>query len=276
MAMLGAFESNQTVNMTFSVDMLTVDTLTYSVFDNAGNTLLSEQPATLDSDYSVQVAIPAEVNQIGDADRALRRVKLKATTGTTTVEFENVYVLLNNFELAVFEQSFATLDDAAMYAIDMVKGDVILNMSRVQLRRLLIEATVRLKQMPFSIRRIFGVDYDDYDRPMNMLNVHNVYWGHEGQYRMDLIDWSKMSPELYAGLPDDFKKTLLVATVNEVAEIASTTDSQSARDEGIVSESIGETTIAYRQGKAANLTVNRTTWRLLVKYLNNRTVVRRS
>ncbi|EIW8528460.1 hypothetical protein ACJ5X2_003909 [Klebsiella quasipneumoniae] len=276
MAMLGAFESNQTVNMTFSVDMLTVDTLTYSVFDNAGNTLLSEQPATLDSDYSVQVAIPAEVNQIGDADRALRRVKLKATTGTTTVEFENVYVLLNNFELAVFEQSFATLDDAAMYAIDMVKGDVILNMSRVQLRRLLIEATVRLKQMPFSIRRIFGVDYDDYDRPMNMLNVHNVYWGQEGQYRMDLIDWSKMSPELYAGLPDDFKKTLLVATVNEVAEIASTTDSQSARDEGIVSESIGETTIAYRQGKAANLTVNRTTWRLLVKYLNNRTVVRRS
>lgn len=276
MAMLGAFESNQTVNMTFSVDMLTVDTLTYSVFDNAGNTLLSEQPATLDSDYSVQVAIPAEVNQIGDADRALRRVKLKATTGTTTVEFENVYVLLNNFELAVFEQSFATLDDAAMYAIDMVKGDVILNMSRVQLRRLLIEATIRLKQMPFSIRRIFGVDYDDYDRPMNMLNVHNVYWGQEGQYRMDLIDWSKMSPELYAGLPDDFKKTLLVATVNEVAEIASTTDSQSARDEGIVSESIGETTIAYRQGKAANLTVNRTTWRLLVKYLNNRTVVRRS
>ncbi|HHG7139756.1 Uncharacterised protein [Klebsiella pneumoniae] len=276
MAMLGAFESNQTVNMTFSVDMLTVDTLTYSVFDNAGNTLLSEQPATLDSDYSVQVAIPAEVNQIGDADRALRRVKLKATTGTTTVEFENVYVLLNNFELVVFEQSFATLDDAAMYAIDMVKGDVILNMSRVQLRRLLIEATVRLKQMPFSIRRIFGVDYDDYDRPMNMLNVHNVYWGQEGQYRMDLIDWSKMSPELYAGLPDDFKKTLLVATVNEVAEIASTTDSQSARDEGIVSESIGETTIAYRQGKAANLTVNRTTWRLLVKYLNNRTVVRRS
>ena len=276
MAMLGAFQSNQTVNMTFSVDMLTVDTLTYSVFDNAGNTLLSEQPATLDSDYSVQVAIPAEVNQIGDADRALRRVKLKATTGTTTVEFENVYVLLNNFELAVFEQSFATLDDAAMYAIDMVKGDVILNMSRVQLRRLLIEATVRLKQMPFSIRRIFGVDYDDYDRPMNMLNVHNVYWGQEGQYRMDLIDWSKMSPELYAGLPDDFKKTLLVATVNEVAEIASTTDSQSARDEGIVSESIGETTIAYRQGKAANLTVNRTTWRLLVKYLNNRTVVRRS
>lgn len=276
MAMLGAFESNQTVNMTFSVDMLTVDTLTYSVFDNAGNILLSEQPATLDSDYSVQVAIPAEVNQIGDADRALRRVKLKATTGTTTVEFENVYVLLNNFELAVFEQSFATLDDAAMYAIDMVKGDVILNMSRVQLRRLLIEATVRLKQMPFSIRRIFGVDYDDYDRPMNMLNVHNVYWGQEGQYRMDLIDWSKMSPELYAGLPDDFKKTLLVATVNEVAEIASTTDSQSARDEGIVSESIGETTIAYRQGKAANLTVNRTTWRLLVKYLNNRTVVRRS
>ncbi|HBR4180060.1 TPA: hypothetical protein L9U47_005048 [Klebsiella pneumoniae] len=276
MAMLGAFESNQTVNMTFSVDMLTVDTLTYSVFDNAGNTLLSEQPATLDSDYSVQVAIPAEVNQIGDADRALRRVKLKATTGTTTVEFENVYVLLNNFELAVFEQSFATLDDAAMYAIDMVKGDVILNMSRVQLRRLLIEATVRLRQMPFSIRRIFGIDYDDYDRPMNMLNVHNVYWGQEGQYRMDLIDWSKMSPELYAGLPDDFKKTLLVATVNEVAEIASTTDSQSARDEGIVSESIGETTIAYRQGKAANLTVNRTTWRLLVKYLNNRTVVRRS
>ena len=276
MAMLGAFESNQTVNMTFSVDMLTVDTLIYSVFDNAGNTLLSEQPATLDSDYSVQVAIPAEVNQIGDADRALRRVKLKATTGTTTVEFENVYVLLNNFELAVFEQSFATLDDAAMYAIDMVKGDVILNMSRVQLRRLLIEATVRLKQMPFSIRRIFGVDYDNYDRPMNMLNVHNVYWGQEGQYRMDLIDWSKMTPELYAGLPDDFKKTLLVATVNEVAEIASTTDSQSARDEGIVSESIGETTIAYRQGKAANLTVNRTTWRLLVKYLNNRTVVRRS
>lgn len=41
--------------------------------------------------------------------------------------------------------------------------------------------------------------------------------------------------------------------MNEASEIAGGSDIQRAREDGIVSESIGETTMAYRQGKGVVL-----------------------
>lgn len=276
MAVIGAYESGKSVEVPFTLDMLSFDKLTYSVADSAGNILLSDQDiSTAGNEFSVIVTVPPELNEI-DADKGLRRVTLTAVTGSTSVEFDAIYILMRSFELSVFEQSFATLDDALMCAIDIKKGDTVLAMDKMQLRRLLMEATAKIKTMPFSIRRIYAIDYDDYDRPQNMLNVREVSWGQEGQYRMDMIDWSLMTADNFNNLPTAFKVALMVATVNEVAEIASSSDSESARDEGIVSESIGETTLAYRQGKSATQVVNKTTWRLLMKYLNNRTVIRRS
>lgn len=71
-------------------------------------------------------------------------------------------------------------------------------------------------------------------------------------------------------------KALMLAVVNEACEIANGNDIVAAREDGILSESIGETTNMYRTGKSANVHVARSTWRLLIRYIDNRMIVRRS
>ena len=120
------------------------------------------------------------------------------------------------------------------------------------------------------------IDFDRYDRPQNMLNVYDIPWGADGVYRQDLVDWERITSEQFADLPDYFKEALLLATVNEACEIANGNDIASAREDGILSESIGETTNMYRTRKVANVRVARSTWRLLISYINNRMIVRRA
>lgn len=95
-------------------------------------------------------------------------------------------------------------------------------------------------------------------------------------YRQDLVDWERITSEQFADLPDYFKEALLLATVNEACEIANGNDIASAREDGILSESIGETTNMYRTSKVANVRVACSTWRLLISYINNRMIVRRA
>ena len=108
-----------------------------------------------------------------------------------------------------------------------------------------------------------------------MLATSTLPFRWAGQYTSDIVDWSKLSDEDFMEFPESFRSALALAVVNEASEIAGGNDIQRAREDGIVSESIGETTIAYRQGKSAVSTVSRTTWRILLKYMDNRVIVRR-
>ncbi|EJB2901117.1 hypothetical protein MW095_005338, partial [Escherichia coli] len=211
-----------------------------------------------------------------EKERDLRYVIVKAVASGLTHEERQMYVLLNSFELSIPEQSFATVADAQMQAIDMLNGDTLLSDGEGLMRKRLIEATRRIKTLPFSIRKILRIDFDRYDRPQNMLNVYDIPWGADGAYRHDLVDWEKMTQEKFEEFPDYFKEALMLAVVNEACEIANGNDVAAAREDGILSESIGETTNMYRTGKAANVHVARSTWRLLVSYINNRMIVRRA
>lgn len=274
---LESFKDGESVSLKFIFDLMDIEQVSYTIKDGRSGIVAENIPVAIDSSLlSAVITIPAEYNLLDERERDLRRVIVTVKTSSTNVEFERVYVLMSDFELSVPAQSFVSIADAQMHAIDMLNGDAFIADGESQMRRRLIEATNRIKSLSFSIRRIYGVDYDDYDRPQNMLNTTTMPFGAAGQYRFDLIDWDTLSDEEFFGFPDAFRNALMSATINEACEIANGNDIQSARADGIVSESIGETTMAYRQGKAAISEVSRTTWRSLVKYLNNRTVVRRS
>ncbi|MFS9663285.1 hypothetical protein Q6320_28145, partial [Klebsiella pneumoniae] len=76
--------------------------------------------------------------------------------------------------------------------------------------------------------------------------------------------WERITSEQCADLPDYFKEALLLATVNEACEIATGNDIASAREDGILSESIGDTTYMYRTITLATVRVARISWRLLI------------
>ncbi|ENZ0143207.1 hypothetical protein ACF7MN_003600 [Salmonella enterica subsp. enterica serovar Newport] len=277
MAQIDTYRSGEAVSLSFSFNILDIQSATYTVKDSEGSILISDEPIEItEGQMSIPVVVSADHNQLSEKVRDLRHVIVKATASGLTHEERKMYVLLNNFELLIPGQSFATVADAQMQAIDMLNGDTLLADGEGVMRKRLIEATRRVKTLPFSIRKILRIDFDRYERPQNMLNVYDIPWGADGVYRHDLVDWERMTQDKFDELPDYFKEALMLAVVNEACEIANGNDVAAAREAGILSESIGETTNMYRTGKAANVRVARSTWRLLTSYINNRMIVRRA
>ncbi|EBA3920879.1 hypothetical protein ABWG18_004186 [Salmonella enterica] len=277
MAQIDTYRSGEAVSLSFSFNILDIQSATYTVKDSEGSILISDEPIEItEGQMSIPVVVSADHNQLSEKERDLRHVIVKATASGLTHEERKMYVLLNNFELLIPGQSFATVADAQMQAIDMLNGDTLLADGEGVMRKRLIEATRRVKTLPFSIRKILRIDFDRYERPQNMLNVYDIPWGADGVYRHDLVDWERMTQDKFDELPDYFKEALMLAVVNEACEIANGNDVAAAREDGILSESIGETTNMYRTGKAANVRVARSTWRLLTSYINNRMIVRRA
>ncbi|GKO12582.1 hypothetical protein [Klebsiella variicola] len=276
MEQLGVYKDGDDVTLRFSLDVMSATSATYSVKDARGKIITSgvNVPVT-DGQMFVAVTIPGSVNALEERERDLRRVTLSVDAGGVFINKEQQYIVLRSFELSVPGQSFISIADAQLQAIDMLNGGSLLSGSEGDLRSQLIEATRRVKSMSFSVRRIYGIDWDDYDRPQNMLATSTLPFRWAGQYTSDIVDWSKLSDEDFMEFPESFRSDLALAVVNEASEIAGGNDIQRAREDGIVSESIGETTIAYRQGKSAVSTVSRTTWRILLKYMDNRVIVRR-
>ncbi|EDO4192837.1 hypothetical protein C1B55_21995 [Salmonella enterica subsp. enterica serovar Montevideo] len=277
MAQIDTYRSGEAVSLSFSFNILDIQSATYTVKDSEGSILISDEPIEItEGQMSIPVVVSADHNQLSEKERDLRHVIVKATASGLTHEERKMYVLLNNFELLIPGQSFVTVADAQMQAIDMLNGDTLLADGEGLMRKRLIEATRRVKTLPFSIRKILRIDFDRYERPQNMLNVYDIPWGVDGVYRHDLVDWERMTQDKFDELPDYFKEALMLAVVNEACEIANGNDVAAAREDGILSESIGETTNMYRTGKAANVRVARSTWRLLTSYINNRMIVRRA
>ncbi|MDL2154574.1 hypothetical protein [Klebsiella quasipneumoniae] len=258
MGQLGVYKDGDDVTLRFSLDVMSAASATYSVKDASGKIITSgvNVPVT-DGQMFVVVTIPGSVNALEERERDLRRVTLSVDAGGVFINKEQQYIVLRSFELSVPGQSFISIADAQLQAIDMLNGGSLLSGSEGDLRRQLIEATRRVKSMSFSVRRIFGIDWDDYDRPQNMLATSTLPFRWAGQYTSDIVDWSKLSDEDFMEFPESFRSALALAVVNEASEIAGGNDIQRAREDGIVSESIGETTIAYRQGKSAVSTVSK-------------------
>ena len=234
MAQIDTYRSGEAVSLSFAFNVLDIESATYAVRDGAGAIIVDNEPLDItEGQMSIPVVVSAEHNLLSDKERDLRHVIVKAVASGLTHEERKMYVLLNSFELSIPGQSFATVADAQMQAIDMLNGDTLLADGEGLMRKRLIEATRRVKTLPFSIRKVLRI-------------------------------------------PDYFKQALMLAVVNEACEIANGNDVAAAREDGILSESIGETTNMYRTGKAANVHVARSTWRLLVSYINNRMIVRRA
>ncbi|MBV0601370.1 hypothetical protein NL346_20880 [Klebsiella pneumoniae] len=276
MEQLGVYKDGDDVTLRFSLDVMSATSASYSVKDASGNIVTSgvDVPVS-DGQMFVTVTVPGAINALGERERDLRRVTLSVDAGGAFITKEQQYIVLRSFELSVPKQSFISISEAQLQAIDMLNGGSLLTGGEGDLRRQLIEATKRIKSMSFSIRRIYGMDWDDYDRPQNMLQTSTLPFRWAGQYTSDIVDWDKLTDDDFMEFPEAFRNALALAVVNEASEIAGGSDIQRAREDGIVSESIGETTMAYRQGKGAVSIVAKTTWRMLLKYMDNRVIVRR-
>ncbi|EMA2752289.1 hypothetical protein U2H75_003023 [Escherichia coli] len=277
MAQIETFRSGEDISLTFAFNVLDIESAAYTVKDGSGNLLVSGVEIDISSgQMSIPVVVPFEHNLLYDKERDLRYVTVKAVASGLVHEEQKMYVLLKSFELAVPSQSFATISEAQMQAIDMLNGDTLLVDGEGMMRKRLLEATRRIKSLPFSLQRIFRVDSDKERAQLNIFSSNDLPFSGGNSYERDLLDWGRITSEQFESFPDHFKEALKLSVISEACEIASGNEVASARDDGLLSESIGETTNMYRTGKSATAQVSRNTWRLLTEYINNRIVIRRA
>lgn len=275
----GIFESGKPVNVELTLDVLDASSATYTIYNARNEEVVTDVPLVVtQGDLSVAFRVPGASNVLDPNDRRdMRRVDVTvATTSGLHVTHSKTWILIASFELSTPAESFLPLLEAKLAAIDLLGSEAFLMSDDGRRRQALIEATSRIRALPFSWRKVNGDDYDGYDRPQNELNVATSPWGRAGQYRFDRIIFDDMTEEDYEALPEAFLTALRQACLVEAIAILKGDDVAAARDEGLLSESIGETTNMYRTGRTAQQAITRKSWRLLARYTDNRVFLRRS
>ncbi|MEI9600090.1 hypothetical protein [Moellerella wisconsensis] len=270
MAQLNVVKSGKPADITVTFDALDVVSATYSVYDGEGNELAKDVKINIKSgDLSASFSVSESLNTLNDSDKDMRIVTVKTKTATGMVaEFDHYYAVMASLNLIVPKQSFIPLMKAKLAAMDMYDADDFLLLSDHTQRQALIEATSKIKAMSFSLKRIYKISDTEYDRPQNILTTNTLPFYLAGDFRRNIIDFTELTDEQFASLPEYFLNDLAQACMIEAVSIIKTNGAADAREEGLLSESIGETTNMYRTGRSATQALSRKTWRLLGRYID--------
>ncbi|UNH29298.1 hypothetical protein MNY64_17780 (plasmid) [Moellerella wisconsensis] len=270
MAQLNVVKSGKPADITVTFDALDVVSATYSVYDGEGNELAKDVKINIKSgDLSASFSVSESLNTLNDSDKDMRIVTVKTKTATGMVaEFDHYYAVMASLNLIVPKQSFIPLMKAKLAAMDMYDADDFLLLSDHTQRQALIEATSKIKAMSFSLKRIYKISDTEYDRPQNVLTTNTLPFYLAGDFRRNIIDFTELTDEQFASLPEYFLNDLAQACMIEAVSIIKTNGAADAREEGLLSESIGETTNMYRTGRSATQALSRKTWRLLGRYID--------
>lgn len=270
MAQLNVVKSGKPADITVTFDALDVVSATYSVYDGEGNELAKDVKINIKSgDLSASFSVSESLNTLNDSDKDMRIVTVKTKTATGMVaEFDHYYAVMASLNLIVPKQSFIPLMKAKLAAMDMYDADDFLLLSDHTQRQALIEATSKIKAMSFSLKRIYKISDTEYDRPQNILTTNTLPFHLAGDFRRNIIDFTELTDEQFASLPEYFLNDLAQACMIEAVSIIKTNGAADAREEGLLSESIGETTNMYRTGRSATQALSRKTWRLLGRYID--------
>ena len=216
----------------------------FEVLDRTGAVKQVRQAATI-SGESVEVVVASDANQLADGTaRDLRTVKLYCTIpgGESTVS--SSYVIEADALLIVGVNSFQTLEEAELTAMDIFDvGDWDV-MDDDDKTRALIDSRTRICGMSFNLLDMY--------RPQD-----NVSYVPEGVIGISkgISPWNiknqlgDLTVEQYNLLPEKFKKALRLAQVADAAATLSPDPVEQKRAKGLILDTIGETKQMFSSGR---------------------------
>ena len=246
--------------------------VSYDVIDQTGTIQVALTPITTFNlgDTSVGITIPAAQNTAAIIDpttitnnqvdefstRAIRTVRLYLTVGGDSVLLTSSYAIEPTDPLIVGMNSFQSFAQAELTSMDIPTLTAWHTAMDSQKFSAMIEARRRLCQLNYWL-----------------LNS-NVNWGQdnmnfipEGAYQSPYAginnlfifngNISLLTPTQYGALPIRFKTALAFAQVAEADNILGGNPVVSRRQDGLLSESVGESKQVFRQGRPLNLPVCR-------------------
>lgn len=220
----------------------------------------SEDIEIVEDQTDYDITVPASSNiELGP-----RSVELRITHAGGVSISSVVYGVIERARLIYATNSFQTLSQAIFLARDIPNIDSFLAASRNEQEKGLIEAFYRLTRLNFVIP---PNEYTDTQSRILM----------ECAGRLTPRMWAEITPELLNEYPARFLLALRKAQIAEANEIASGDPIAAKRRAGLLSESIGESSMMFRTGvRPLELGTSRVALSYLTGYLNNRLTIGRA
>lgn len=272
---------------------LVVSAVSYRVVDQAGEEVLPYTALTsfVSGAQEAVIEVPGAVNVLAAMswqelaemtwqDAATRRwldmASLSAAREARTVEMAltvsgNVVLLTQSYILEPADvlvpglNSFQTLVEAEITALDVTGLDGWLSASERDKIAALIDARAKILQLRFSLlddSLRFGQDSLFYTRDGGAMTLGTQWFLPEGG------GLESLTLAQFQALPARFRTALYKAQVAEADGLLGGDPVDVRRQEGLIRETIGEVTQVYRDGHPVNMTVSRRALRYLAPFVS--------
>lgn len=233
--------------------------LLLTVTDENGNQLAGPlAPAFDPGDTELEYTVAQAIN----LSSGIRVVDLKITTATGYVNTVSETVVLQaRKRLIVPQNSFQTYEMALVTAANMPPLSGWASSDDTLRRNALEEAFLRLIRLGYRVRKPEDLD------------VQNVI---EDETKVTPRSWPVMTIDRWNRLPEHFRNALRKAQVFEADEVLRGDIVGDKRRLGVLSESIGESSMMFRTGKPLDLGISTGALRYLTGYVDMRITITRT
>ncbi|CAO3459764.1 hypothetical protein [Azospirillum argentinense] len=233
------------------------------VLDEDGGVLLASHAlAVAPGDTEAVYTVSGALNTVA-AGKTVRVVVVLLTTADGAVEVQVPYVVRAGSELVVPRTSFQTYYQAILLAQDMPRMDGWGRAGEAERTAALIEAYDRLTRIGYEVRRPTGLD---------TLNRLDPGWVEHYRPR----DWPLLTPEQFRAADAGWRMALRKAQIVEADIILNGDVIAGRRRAGLMSETIGESSMMFRAGKPLSLGVSEEALRYLTGFVTLRAMTGRA
>lgn len=216
----------------------------FEVLDRTGAVKQARQAVVIGGE-SVEVVIASTANELdSEVPRDLRTVKLYCTTAGGESIISKSYVVEADAILIVGINSFQTLEEAELTAMDIFDVGDWDSMDDDDKTRALIDSRTRLCGMTYSLLDLSRPQDDVSYVPEGVIGVSTGLspWNIKNQL-------GDLTVEQYKALPEKFKQALRLAQVADAAATLSPDQVEQKRQSGLILDTIGETKQMFRSGR---------------------------
>lgn len=236
----------------------------YAVMNEMGVEIIPTTAVSVTgSPTSIALLIPADKNELAvDKTAGLRTIRSQITTANGVYTRLDRYTLTAEARLEVPRNSFQTYEEALVEATN-VPNLTWGSMSDYDRQLGLMAAHERLIRNGYRVREPSEVDrfrYLDYTSGWS-IKPHN---------------WPVMTYEEWMIFPEDFRTAMRRAQIVEANVILSVDKIADRRRLGLLSETIGESSMMFRSGKPIDMGLSNMTMAYLSRYIDMRVTVTRS
>lgn len=184
-----------------------------------------------------EIVIPAEFNLLGEGElRAGRVLRVALVTDAGTIRRTSSYVIEGEFRLALMVNSFQSMQAAELLARDMLHLNGWAGADEDQRYAAMISAFHRLIRIP--MRYTLGTPGEPYAGDQ---------WREE--HFISAGAWTEIDEAMFMAMPRYFRDRLRRAQLVEASEILEDDTINRRHRQGIISETVGESSIMLRGGR---------------------------